>query len=59
VQLTPPPEFAIVLSALAGCLVESNEFSAFLTSQGLTREKLEDALLWCLGAVVAKSSWVE
>jgi hypothetical protein len=24
----------------------------------MAREKLEDALLWCLGAVTAKSSWV-
>jgi hypothetical protein len=59
IQLTPPPEYVAVLAAVAGRLGESQEFAGFLASSGLTREKLEDALLWCVGAVALKSSWVE
>ena len=40
-------------------LGEAQEFASFLAESGLTRERLEDALLWCVGAVTAKSSWVE
>jgi hypothetical protein len=59
VQLTPPPEYIEVLSQLATRLVESTEFAGYLEQRGLQRQKLEDALLWCIGAVAAKSSWVE
>jgi hypothetical protein len=59
VELTPPPEYVEVLSQVATRLVASNEFAGFLEQRGLKREKLEDALLWCIGAVAAKSSWVE
>jgi hypothetical protein len=59
VELTPPPEYIEVLSQVATRLVESTEFAGFLEQQGLKREKLEDALMWCLGAIAAKSSWVE
>jgi hypothetical protein len=59
VQLSPPAEYTDVLSAVAARLVESTEFASFLAAEGLTRQRLEDALLWCVGAVMAKSSWVE
>ena len=59
VKLTVPSEYAAVLAAVAERLGESVEFTSFLASAGIAREKLEDALLWCVGAVVAKSSWVE
>ncbi len=58
VKLTVPPEYTAVLAAIAGRLEESQEFASFLAETGLTREKLEDALLWCVGAVAVKSSWV-
>ena len=59
VKLKVPDEYAEVLGATAARLGESQEFASFLAESGLTREKLEDALLWCVGAVTAKSSWVE
>ncbi len=58
VKLTVPPEYAMVLAAMAERLGESQEFAGFLAESGLTREKLEDALLWCVGAVAVKSTWV-
>ncbi len=58
VKLTVPPEYTMVLAALAERLGENQEFASFLTETGLSREKLEDALLWCVGAVAVKSSWV-
>jgi hypothetical protein len=59
VKLTPPAEYAAALAGVAERLGESVEFASYLAASGLTREKLEDALLWCVGAVTAKSSWVE
>jgi hypothetical protein len=58
VQLNVPAEYAAVLGAVAARLGESREFASFLAESGMSREKLEDALLWCVGAVAAKSSWV-
>lgn len=58
VQLTVPPEYAKVLATMAERLGESPEFASFLSATGVAREKLEDALLWCVGAVMVKSSWV-
>lgn len=59
VQLTVPEGCTKVLAAMAERLSESPEFASFLSSEGVTREKLEDALMWCVGAVMVKSSWVE
>lgn len=59
VKLNVPAEYTAVLAAVAGRLGESTEFASFLTENGLKRETLEDALLWCVGAVAVKSSWVE
>ncbi len=58
VKLNVPAEYSSVLGGVATRLGESQEFASFLSGSGLTREKLEDALLWCVGAVTAKSSWV-
>jgi hypothetical protein len=59
VKLTPPAEYSTALAGVSGRLGESTEFASYLAGSGLTREKLEDALLWCVGAVAVKSSWVE
>ena len=59
VKLSPPPEFIDVLSGVAARLTQSQEFASYLDSSGQSRERLEDALLWCVGAAMAKSSWVE
>jgi hypothetical protein len=58
VKLNVPTEHAAVLSAMAARLGETPEFASWLEESGLTREKLEDALMWCVGAVAVKSSWV-
>jgi hypothetical protein len=57
-KLTVPDEYATVLAAVAERLGESQEFASILDKAARSREKLEDALLWCVGAVAAKSSWV-
>jgi hypothetical protein len=59
VKLTVPGEYTAVLAAVAERLGESVEFASFLAANEIARAKLEDALLWCVGAVAAKSSWVE
>ena len=58
VKLNIPEEHTAVLRALAERLGENPEFASFLEESGLSREKLEDALIWCVGAVGVKSSWV-
>jgi hypothetical protein len=59
VKLNVPPEYTSVLSAVADRLAENPEFASLLERQKLSREKLEDALMWCVGAVAVKSSWVD
>jgi hypothetical protein len=58
VKLNVPAEFTAVLSAVAERLAENPEFASLLEKRKLSREKLEDALMWCVGAVAVKSSWV-
>jgi hypothetical protein len=58
VKLNVPEEYTAVLRALAERLGENPEFATFLDESGLSRDKLEDALIWCVGAVGVKSTWV-
>jgi len=58
VKLNVPTEYTAVLSAVAERLTENPEFASFLKQRKLSRESLEDALMWCVGAVAVKSSWV-
>jgi hypothetical protein len=59
IQLTPPAQFTQVLAGVAERLTESPEFASYLAATETARERLEDALLWCVGAIMVKSSWVE
>jgi hypothetical protein len=59
VKLNVPSEYTAVLRAMAERLGETPEFASLLEESGLARETLEDALMWCVGAVTVKSSWVE
>jgi hypothetical protein len=59
VKLTPPAQFTQVLSGVAERLTEAQEFASYLAGTETARERLEDALLWCVGAIMVKSSWVE
>jgi hypothetical protein len=58
VKMNVPAEYITVLSAVAERLAENPEFASLLEKRKLSREKLEDALMWCVGAVAVKSSWV-
>lgn len=58
VRISPPNELAVVLAQVAGRLGENPEFASFLQSEKIVRERIEDALLWCVGALMAKSRWV-
>ncbi len=57
-ELNVPANFMAVLNALAERLEQSPEFGSFLAEQGIDRETLEDAILWCVGAIAAKSTWI-
>jgi hypothetical protein len=57
-RISVPAEYGKVLGATAARLSENPAFGPWLKQQGLDRERLEDALLWCIGAVTAKSRWV-
>ena len=57
-ELNVPANFMAVLNALAERLERNPEFGSFLAEQGIDRETLEDAILWCVGAIAAKSTWI-
>jgi hypothetical protein len=57
-QINAPAEYMGVLSALAERLMENPNFGPWLLEQGLDRERIEDALMWCVGALAVKSTWV-
>jgi len=58
-RLNVPAEYMSVLSALSERLMQTSEFGTWMTEQGLDRERLEDAIMWCVGAVAVKASWIE
>jgi hypothetical protein len=57
-ELNVPANFMAVLNGLAERLEQNPEFGSFLAEQGIDRETLEDAILWCVGAVAVKSTWI-
>ncbi len=57
-QLNVPAEYMSVLSALAEHLHEGPSFGTWLEEQGVDRERIEDALIWCVGAITVKSRWI-
>jgi hypothetical protein len=57
-ELNVPANYIAVLNALAERLEHNSEFGSFLTEQGIDRETAEDAILWCVGAVAVKSTWI-
>jgi hypothetical protein len=59
IRMNVPEEHAGLLGAVAQRLAQNPEFVSVLESRKATRDKLEDALLWCVGAVAVKSSFVE
>jgi hypothetical protein len=57
-KINAPAEYMGVLGALAERLSENPNFGPWVIEQGLDRERIEDALMWCVGAVAVKSTWV-
>lgn len=57
-EISAPAETMSILSALSECLMEKQEFASWLQEQGVDRERLEDALMWCVGAVAVKSRFL-
>ncbi len=58
ISINVPAQYMSVLSALSERLSSSPEFATMLAETGLDRETIEDALMWCVGAVAVKSRWV-
>lgn len=56
--LNVPANYIAVLNALAERLERKSEFGSFLAEQGIDRETVEDAILWCVGAITVKSTWI-
>ena len=56
-RLSVPPQYQEALSDLTEHLLRTPLYGEFLREQG-TRERLEDALLWCVGAVTMKAKMV-
>lgn len=57
-QINVPAQYMAVLSAISERLASNPEFATMLAETGLDRETLEDALMWCVGAVAVKSTLV-
>ena len=58
VQINVSAQYMAVLSALSERLASAPEFATMLAETGLDRETIEDAIMWCVGAVAVKSRWV-
>ena len=54
-RLSMPPSFQQTLSEFTDHLTRAHNFGEFLRDTS-TRERLEDAFLWCVGAVTMKST---
>jgi hypothetical protein len=57
-QINGPALYMGVLSTSMDRLEENSEFGSYLAEHGLDREQIEDGILWCVGAVAVKSTWV-
>jgi hypothetical protein len=57
-ELNVPANYIAVLNGLAERLEHNSEFGSFLAEQGIDRETVEDAILWCVGAIAVKSTWI-
>jgi hypothetical protein len=57
-EINAPAEYMGVLSVLSERLMENPNFGPWLIEQGVDRERIEDALMWCVGAVAVKSTWI-
>ncbi len=58
IHINVPAQYMSVLSALSERLATTPEFATMLAETGLDRETIEDALMWCVGAVAVKGRWI-
>ena len=58
ISINVPAQYMSVLSALSERLATSPEFASMLAENAIDRETIEDALMWCVGAMAVKSRWV-
>jgi hypothetical protein len=56
-RLNMPPPYQQALSELMEHLVRTHVYGEYLRERG-SREQLEDALLWCVGAITMKSTMI-
>ncbi len=57
-RINVPAQYMAALSAVSERLSTTPEFASMLAETGLDRETVEDALMWCVGAVTVKSRLV-
>jgi hypothetical protein len=57
-KINVPAQYMGVLSSISERLSENDEFASWLTEQGVDRETIEDAIMWCVGAVAVKTTVV-
>jgi len=57
-ELNVPATYIAIFNALTERLERNSEFGGFLAAQGIDRETVEDAILWCVGAIAVKSTWI-
>jgi hypothetical protein len=55
VKVQMPDEYKSVLYDLADHLTFNRDFGDFLTKQGMSRESITHAILWCVGAVTVNA----
>jgi hypothetical protein len=54
-KVNVPAEYMAALAAMGERLSNSQEFGTLFTDQGIDRERMEDALIWCVGAITVKA----
>lgn len=57
-RINVPAQYMAVLSAVSERLSTNPEFASMLAETGLDRETVEDALMWCVGAVAVKATFL-
>ncbi len=57
-KINVPAVYMGILSTLMERHEENSEFGSYLSEHGLDREQIEDGIMWCVGAVAVKSTWV-
>lgn len=57
-QINVPASYMGVMSALSEHLQNSPDLAKFFAESGTDRETVEDAIMWCIGAIAVKATFV-